>query len=242
LSVWEAIRESASPDQFADYLTRYPNGKFSQLAQIQLDQLLKKRGENKLKLASAAGNPYTKGSAEAVGNYSVGDSYTFELRDRLSRTPATTYRDEVTAIADNRVVFNHGALILDAIGNEILSHNPRFLTPAQLFAAEYSVGSKWSTQFGWRKGNGEESTMALDMKVVSRESFTTPAGTFNAFKVVGTGWVVRGSYWTITYWVDPQRCLRPLHFEMVTHPSGKRAHMVEEQIVLTSFSQKYSQA
>ena len=238
LAVWESMKDASKPEAFSAYLTRYPNGKFSQLAQVQLDQLLKRQGEKKLVLPNAASNPFTKGTAKATGRYGLGDSFTFELRDALSNVASKTYREVVSEVTENQIEFNDGALVLDSIGNEIKSQNPRFLSPAQLFPAEYSVGAKWSTQFGWRKGNGDSSVMALDMKVVSREIFTTPAGEFNAFHVSGSGPVAGGSFWNVSYWIDPDKCPRPLQFDMSTRGSGKRGSTIEDRIVLVKFSQK----
>ncbi len=241
LAIWNATQDASTAAPFSDYLARYPNGKFSQLAQVQLDRLLKKQGEKKVELASAASNPFTNGTVAAVGRYMVGDSFTFELRDGLSNAVSKTFREVVSDVDETQIEFNDGALVLDMLGNEVKSQNPRFLTPAQLFPAEYSVGAKWSTQFGWLKGNGDRSVMALDMKVVSREPFTTPAGTFNAFKVTGAGWVAGGTYWTIAYWVDPGRCLRPLQFEMYTRGGGKKG-IIADRTVLVKFSQKTAHA
>ena len=241
LAIWNATQDASTAAPFSDYLARYPNGKFSQLAQVQLDRLLKKQGEKKVELASAASNPFTNGTVAAVGRYMVGDSFTFELRDGLSNAVSKTFREVVSDVDETQIEFNDGALVLDMLGNEVKSQNPRFLTPAQLCPAEYSVGAKWSTQFGWLKGNGDRSVMALDMKVVSREPFTTPAGTFNAFKVTGAGWVAGGTYWTIAYWVDPGRCLRPLQFEMYTRGGGKKG-IIADRTVLVKFSQKAAHA
>jgi uncharacterized caspase-like protein len=237
-AVWNATQDASDAEQLSAYLTRYPDGKFSQLAQVQLDRLLNRSGENKIELASSVNNPFTKGTAKAIGQYAVGDTYDFELRDSISGARQRTYREAVSEVSETQIIFNNGALVLDAIGNEIKSENPRFLSPAQLFPAEYTVGAKWSTRFGWRRGNGDASAMALDLKVSSRALFRTPAGEFNAFKVTGSGWVQGGSYWTVNYWIDPDKCLRPLQFEMFTRGIGKRGGIVSDQVVLLKYSQK----
>jgi len=238
-AAWSAIQNANTPEPFSNYLARYPNGKFSQLAQVQLDRLLKKQGEKRVEATATENNPFTLGSTKAVGTYTVGDAYAFELRDALSGVVQKAYQEVVSEVAETQIVFNNGSLVLDLIGNETKSENPRFLSPAQLFPAEYSVGTKWSTQFGWRKGDGIASVMALEMKVVGREPFRTPAGEFNAFKVSGSGRVQGGSFWTVNYWIDPERCLRPLQFEMSTNGgSGKRAFSIADRIVLVRYAQK----
>ncbi len=39
LTFWEAIKDSKSPDDFAAYLEKYPNGDFAGLARIRVKQL-----------------------------------------------------------------------------------------------------------------------------------------------------------------------------------------------------------
>jgi hypothetical protein len=237
LGVWNAAKDASVLEPFSAYLTRYPNGAFTQLAQVQLDRLLKKNGENKIALVSSASNPFTKGTVTAIGNYQVGDSYIFEQQDALTNVVNTTVRQVVTEVTVAHVILDGGVTVLDLMGNEIKSPKRRFLSPAQFYPAEYSVGAKWSTRFGWRRGNGEPSTMALDMQVTDRRSFSTPAGNFNAFKVVGFGWVVGGSKIEIVYWIDPEKCSRPLQFDMFGR-DGKGNFKMTSRTVLVKFSQR----
>lgn len=212
-ALWNSTRDATTPAAFSDYLGRYPNGKFAQLAQVQLDRLLKKQGEKKVELASAANNPFTQGSASALGQYAVGDSFSFDLRDALTNNLERSVTHRVTEVGEQQIVFNDGSLILDLTGNEIKSYNPRFLSMAQLFPAEYAVGTKWSTRFGWRRYDGVAVAAELDFKVQGRQKFASPLGTFNAFKVSGTGWVGGGGRWDMDYWIAPEFCARPLQVE-----------------------------
>jgi hypothetical protein len=148
-----------------------------------------------------------------VGSYAVGDSFSFEVRDALTNQLERSATQVVTAVGEQQIVFNDGVLVLDLTGNEIKSTNPRFLSPAQLFPAEYAVGVKWSTKFGWRRGDGVAGVMELDFKVLGRQKFVSAVGTFNAFKVSGTGYVIGGNRWTMDYWIAPEFCTRPLQFE-----------------------------
>jgi hypothetical protein len=60
LALWEKIQHSASPEPLEDYLGRFPSGRFAELAQLQLDRVLAKRGERKIEVASAPKNPYIR--------------------------------------------------------------------------------------------------------------------------------------------------------------------------------------
>ncbi|MBI1964648.1 MAG: caspase family protein, partial [Betaproteobacteria bacterium] len=45
LAIWEKIKTSTEPGPLEDYLLRYPSGRFSELAQLQLDRILATLGE-----------------------------------------------------------------------------------------------------------------------------------------------------------------------------------------------------
>ena len=81
-SLWEGIKASNDPKALEDYLRRYPSGRFSELAQHRLDQVLAKQGEQKVQAVSAPENPYTKGTIRS-DRFRIGDSYTYVQTDRL---------------------------------------------------------------------------------------------------------------------------------------------------------------
>ena len=240
LSIWTAIKESTSVDSLLTYLIRFPNGNFSQLAQAKLDRLLIRQGEKKVEISTSVSNPFTKGTRSAIGQYQIGDSYTFEQRDAISNGVERIYQESVTNVNDTEIVFNNGLLVLDKLGNEVKSQIPRILTPAQLFPLEYSVGAKWQTQFGWMFGNGfTRSVMTANMKVVDRQPYRSPLGSFNAYKVIGEAQVSGGDLFEIIYWIDPEKCNRPLQFELLQRSGRIRVAL---RNVLTGFSQKPAQS
>jgi hypothetical protein len=239
-TLWNVVKDSGTPELFSTYLTLYPNGSFTQLAQISLDRLLKLRGEKKVEITLDASNPFTKGTSKASGQYAYGDRYSYEQRDGISNAVERTYEEVVSEIRDAEVIFNNGELVLDLIGNEIKSQISRISTATQIFAAEYSVGSKWTTRFGWLWLDGSQiSTAVMEMRVVGRQPFNTLAGNFNAFKVYGEGRVGgSGAGLQITYWIDPDKCNRPITFEMTTKSAGKAGFRFALKNVLVGFSQK----
>lgn len=237
MRLWSAVKESGAAELFTTYLTLYPNGNFAQLAQVQLDRLLKSQGEKKVEPISAVNNPFTKGTTSVVGRYKVGDTYTFERRDALSNAIEKTYTDEVSQVSDTQTIFNGGTLVLDAIGNEVMSQNSLFPSSAQIYPAEYSIGNRWATSFPFNNGDGRPSTLALEMKVVGRQPYSTVAGTFNAFKIIGKGRVWGGQAFDITYWIDPDKCLRPLEMTVFAR-SLRGLFLVASKTTLTKFSQE----
>jgi hypothetical protein len=239
LALWNTVKDAGTVAPFTDYLNRYPNGRFSQLAQVGLDRLLRQQGEKKVTVVSAESNPFSNGTVAALGRYAVGDAYTFELRDGISNVVQRSFRDVVTSVTDAQVIFNDGEVVLDLVGNEVKSRHMRIRSPAQLFPAEYAVGVKWSSEFAWLKTNGSPGVMVLDFKVVGREPFKTPAGAFHAFKVNALGRVKDGAFWNMTYWIDPDKCPRPLQFDMQVRASA-RTGVEFDRTVLVSQSTRGS--
>jgi hypothetical protein len=239
-TLWNVVKDSGTPELFSTYLTLYPDGSFAQLAQISLDRLLRLRGEKKVEIAPAVSNPFTKGTSRATGQYAIGDRYNYEQRDAISNAVELSYQEVVSEVRETEIIFNAGELVLDLMGNEIKSQISRISTATQIFAAEYSVGSNWNTRFGWLWLDGSQiSTVIMEMRVISRQAFSTPAGDFNAFKVYGDGRVSGGGARVeITYWIDPERCNRPLMFEMLTKSSGKAGFRFALRNVLVGFSQR----
>ena len=240
LALWEKAVAESSLKLIEDYLQRYPNGSFSQLAQVRLDQLLAKKGEKKVQIIGSIDNPFSKGSASIVGAYSIGDNYSFELKDLLTGVVKNSYNDVVTEINDEKIIFNNGERIIDALGNELKSKSSRFLTPAQFYPVEYGVGNKWTTRYGWVLGNGIASEIEMDFVVKARNEFKSSLGTFNAFEIAGTGYALKGSKFDIKYLIDPNKCAQPLVFEMISTGRGGRrgAGAFLDKVELVSFSQK----
>jgi len=222
------------------YLRSHPNGHFSETAQLRLDQLLAKRGEKKVSIVSDPGNPFSKGTAAARTDYRVGDSYETRVTDLFTKI-ARTEVNLVTAVTDLEVIYNDGERITDLLGNlRKRSRDGARLLDNQFYPAEYAVGRKWSTRF--RIINSREADVDVDFAVVGREDISVPAGTFDAFKVHGTGW----NYGTntrleYTYWIAPQRVRRAIVFEIRASPSPLRStNTPSQRSELVRFSERGS--
>lgn len=201
-----------------DYLRRYPSGRFSELAQLRLDQLLAQRGEKKVEVVSAAANPYSKGTVRADLSYRVGDRYQFDNTDLLTKLLAPRRTQVVTRVTDSQVEYNRGKLVTDLLGNLIWRPDGAQFGPNQFFPTEYALGKKWSTRYSIILANGTPDTVELDLKVVGRETITTPAGTFDTFRVEAAGWRlglggVPSMSIANTYWMAPDKVARYVAIE-----------------------------
>lgn len=185
LARWEKIRRATKPGPLEDYLRRYPSGKFSELAQLRLEQVLAKLGEKKVEIESQAGNPFTKGSAVTNTKRKVGDSYTRLLQD-LQTNQERTFTETVTPVTEFEIRLDSGRII-DLLGNAVRMLDGSVVRGAQTLPLEYAVGKHWTTRFITTFPDGGTGDANFTLKVATRENITVPAGTFNAFRIEGSG-------------------------------------------------------
>lgn len=248
-AIWEKIKAAKDIAPLEDYLMRYPNGKFSELAQFRLERIFaQKRPKSApavVKQATPAAkapeppkqvalaetrlvapqmeavNPFSKGTAKALGDYKVGDRYTYRRLDTMTKVEIETKVQTVTSVTDAEVVYNDGQSVRDLLGNQIKGGRGQSFTGNQFYVSEYSVGKKWTTQYSGTRPNGKSDEWIIDFKVVGKEMITVPAGTFDAFKVEGSGWVRNlGASFKITYWIAPDQVRRVIAEEVEVYKLG----------------------
>ena len=239
LAIWEKIRESKEPGPLEEYLRNYPSGRFSELAQFRLDQVLKSKGEKAIQIEVAKDNPFTKGIGRIDTRFQTGESWSYREFDLYTGLELRRFRHIISEITDTEIIFNKGVLVTDLFGN--LAKTPEGLryTGAQFFIPDYSVGKKWSTRFKVNLPNGGVNETEYDFRVVAFESITVPAGTFDAFRVEGQGWTRIGTGGNIllryTYWIS-SRVKRVVANEIMRkHSSGKVLN--NERQELTAYTQ-----
>jgi hypothetical protein len=187
---------------------------------------------------AAGANPFSKGTGKADGRFSVGDNYTYAVTDLLTKLDRENPVQTVTGVTDTEVIYNSGRMSTDFIGNYIKDDYGRLLTASQFFVPEYSVGKRWTTRFRLTRVRGSSDDVELDFRVAGRESITVPAGTFDAFKVEGNGFVrAAGARWNYVYWIAPEKVRRFIAMEYVNRRRDGRFSMAD-RYELVSFHQK----
>jgi len=237
LALWERIKAAKDPAPLEDYLRRYPSGKFTELAQLQLEKVLAAQGEKKIQIASSAGNPFTKGSTVANTTYKIGDTYTFRVLDLKTRAEKRQTIQTVQRITDSEVIFDTG-LITDLLGNVLKAADGRRWTPRQQLPLEYAVGRQWHSRFMNVTRASDAGVVDLDLKIVAREPITVPAGTFNAFRIEASGLAVFKDHVAesrVTRWMAPDQVRRNIAYEETTTQQGKT--LIAERFELVSFKQ-----
>jgi uncharacterized caspase-like protein len=215
LALWERIRDSKDAKPFEDYLLRYPSGRYSELAQLQLDRSLAAQGEHRIEVVSSADNPFSKGTVVAKTQHAVGDTYTYRQIDTFTKLVNKTHTLTVAQITDAQVIYSDGT-VTDLLGNVVKFPDGRMFGPAQFVPLEYAVGRRWNTRCKVTNPHGDGGQLDLDLHITAREAVTVPAGTFNAFVIEGVGWSIGpwGSLLTKRkLWMAPDVCRRPIASE-----------------------------
>jgi len=237
--LWEKVKTATEPAPLEDFLRRYPSGPFSEIAQAQLDRILKLRGENKIVAVTSAQNPYTLGSATANLNYKVGDRYTYNLLDAFSKVVDQTVSHAVTDISTSEVIYDNGKLTTDFLGNIIKHWDGRIFSSNQMYPAEFVVGKRWSTRFRIEHPTRGYFDQRTEFRITRKERITVPAGTFDAFRVDGNGFQVspQGIIVTITRtaWFAPERVRRPVATHQINRLGTYVGRADREELV--SFSE-----
>jgi hypothetical protein len=225
LALWEKADGANAAALLEDYLRRYPSGRFAELAQVQLDLLLRREGEKPIQIASQAGNPFTLGTARADLDFKVGDSYTYAYYDRDTRELLRRSTQRLTEITDTELRFNDGRLVLDRLGNLVSQGDGRRYTPRQDYPLEYAAGRRWASRFtatNEQRGGGADSEWIF--RITGREKITVAAGTFDCFVIVGEGYSYTRQGLRVEFsakrWVAPDQVRRPILTEQFRKVQG----------------------
>lgn len=239
LELWLQIRTATTPAPLEDYLRRHPSGKFSELAQFQLDRLLRQRGERPVQpLLPPPSLPgqCSAGSTVIDTAYRVGDRYAFRRLDLLANRETGRFLDQVSGLDQENVYFNNNQKSTDLFGNINRAPDGRRWTPYQFFIADYQLGKRWSAQFVVTNAAGVASTISFDLKVLGRERITTPAGNFDTFRVEARGQnLSQGTSLIRTFWVAPQQVRGFVAQENITKRGTQT--LEAERIELVGFAQ-----
>lgn len=240
LALWEKIRQSKEPGPLEDYLRRYPSGEFSELAQLQLDRVLAKQGEEKIQIVSQEGNPFTKGSTQADTSFRVGDSYTNRVLELFSGVEKSRFTMTVAQINDQEVSFDNG-VVTDLLGNVRRNRGGGGFSPRQQYPLEYAVGKRWTTRFESTNRQGATGTSVLDLHIAARERITVLAGTFDAFRIEGHGFTSGLPVGPVElrpkWWMAPAQARWPIASEDHRKTVHGGRYLAAERTELVAFKQ-----
>jgi hypothetical protein len=239
LAIWEKTKNSREAGPLEDYLSRYPSGKFSELAQHRIERILAAASSKAIVLTSLAPTPFSKGTTRMTADFKVGDSYSYRKVDLLTKEELPAVVQTVTALTETEVIYNNGEAVTDAFGNFLLDPGTgyRYESSAQVLLPEYAIDKKTETSLYSESPAGERTRIHFASKIVRKETITIPAGTFEAFRIE-TEYFLDAQYGgTIVTWIAPDRVRRYLASEILTRNSKNNMIVRFQRLELTSFKE-----
>ncbi len=245
LASWLQLRSADSLDQLEAFIRQRPNGKFSELAQFRLDQLLAAQGEKPVRSTLAAVEVCTPGNLNATTVYSglsvpfrAGEKYAYGRLDLMDLAEKARFDSSVLKIDKDEVVFNDGKTVTDLFGNNVRAPDGRKWTPYQFFIDDYQIGKRWQAQFLVTQENGKQTNVSFDLRVVGRERITLPGGTFDAFRIEASGVNLSdGTTLERTAWVAPEKMRGFLALENVVRRDGTMIEGERTELLGYSFAE-----
>ena len=187
--LWDRIKSSSNPDDFYAFLERYPNGTLTEAAQGRLNILTKPS------LVVQGAGPDGKDRAYFTARFKLGDEYevrggtgSMSIIERYKVSQISTSEVAVEGLLEYKPGSAPAKLTLfftpdgASLGNSAVRFDlPQYPVPGGLL----QVGQQWPIAYSSSGGAGN--TVATgDGRVLAREKITTPAGTYDTFKVQNT--------------------------------------------------------
>ena len=223
-SDWDRIKDSKKADDFYAFLLKYPTGLIAPQANFALERLDQAQITVQENRDGVTPRVFLK-------NFRVGDQWKDIWYDGWKKTETRRSTGEVKRIEGDKVfaiidndnakewIFNQQGGVEQAVwakGFPVIYDPPLLFHPGEAL----SVGKRWSNAFTYRNlGNQKTGFVSEEVKVLSYEDITVPAGTFKAYKVRFQGSDGPRRYVT-DIWEVPDIPL-PIRFEKRVYWDGK---------------------
>jgi hypothetical protein len=123
----------------------------------------------------------------------VGDAWVYDTKDGITGLPISTYTSLVAEVSPKEIVTNvivkgnnnRGFVVFDHDWNRFVLNNQKF-DPKDSTGVQWplAVGKEWRSTYTTRNTQTGANTRSSSLtKVVAQETITTPAGTFETFKI-----------------------------------------------------------
>lgn len=143
----------------------------------------------------------------------IGDRWKYETKDGYTNLPTSQTERIVTALGNDRIeaTENGSPAIYTAEWNPLETPDSRFEPASRAFKFPLAVGDKWRHEGKTlNKATGSDGRSQYEVKVVSQEKITVPAGSFDTYKLVMEGYFTvhnmgnsRSFPFSRTYWYAP---------------------------------------
>lgn len=198
---WDRIATSHNPDDFYEYLLRYPSGSISELASATLERLAH---------AQTKPVPDRDGMVQVPGTdrFQLGDKHYFYIRDELTKSVRSGVL-KVTRVNEDTVEINNGQDIYTREGATIRNSLISKLDPPRLDlpAGDYAIGKRWKYRSVKTAALGQSAGSSFVVNGTSRitalEDVSVPAGTFKTYRLELEEFAEDGTYVKLTRWMLP---------------------------------------
>ena len=123
----------------------------------------------------------------------VGDAWVYDSKDVITGLPLSTYTSLVAEVSPTEIVTNaifkgnnnRSLVVFDHDWNRLIIHNQKF-NPNDGHGVRWplAVGKEWRSSYTTSNSQTGANTKVSSLaKVVAQETVTTPAGTFETFKI-----------------------------------------------------------
>jgi uncharacterized caspase-like protein len=193
---WDRIAASRNPDDFYEFLKKYPSGNISELATAKLERIAE------AKIVQVA-NKDGVVQVPARDRFRLGDRYSFQIRDDYTKI-TQQHSALVRAVTEGTVDFGNALLTREGgtIRNSFIANldPPRLDLPA----GDYAVGKSWTYRTLQTNLNGMKVDVRGEVVIAALEDVTVPAGTFKAYRLVHTNFQSNGAHVKLVSWMRPE--------------------------------------
>jgi len=127
------------------------------------------------------------------GAVQVGDAWVYDSKDGITGLPLSTYTSLVAELSPTEIVTNaifkgnnnRALVVFDHDWNRLVTNNQKF-NPNDGHGVHWplAVGKEWRSSYTTSNSQTGANTKVSSLaKVVAQETVTTPAGTFETFKI-----------------------------------------------------------
>ena len=214
---WTRIKGSPRLADWVDYLRRYPNGKFAEVAQVQLRTLLPAAPEPAARLASASvaktpaptakapalllgpklavparfkapANPNSAGTYAFAPVWTPGDEYVFRELHLHSDAVLRTYKTVVRRVDRARNRVEFAdGTLLDLMGGPLKEGKQRHYD-VPIQINPAELQVGRTWETRFQQSGAPQGTGEYRFRITERQAVKVPAGEFHAFRVHGEGW------------------------------------------------------
>jgi hypothetical protein len=203
-SEWDKIKNSTNASDFYLFLRKYPSGYITEQAAAAIERLETAKITPQADKAGII-QPFNQ------SRYRVGDKYSYVRRNNRTGAEMNRFTRIVNKIENGFVYISNndseeirtidGGNVLVVSSSTSYSYDPPKL---EVPVDGLTVGKKWTGAYIETDRKTNRKFFREDkFKILAQEKTTTPAGTYQTFKIEDVSYNQFGTKASLTYWIEP---------------------------------------